>query len=242
MTTIIITTHYIEEARKANCLGFMRQGRIIEENSPEFLMNKYQKTVLEDIFYTISLDTNSEYFESRKRPHIHSMRPVDNTPDSTQVKIRDKLSRSFTNKIGFSVDRLTANLYKDATKCRRNAKLLIVQFLIPVIQITFFYLCIGQKPQNLPFGIVNHDTTFKLFGDAYNLGDEIVGELQERTLIKKPYTSYDDAYQELKRGYLWGFMSIDANFSREVVEAVGRQALPNKFDSHMRILLDSTSN
>ena len=45
MTTIIITTHYIEEAKKSNCLGFMREGDIIEENSPEYLMTKYNQNV-----------------------------------------------------------------------------------------------------------------------------------------------------------------------------------------------------
>lgn len=44
-TTIIITTHYIEEARKAECLGFMRHGRIIEENSPEHFIHKYKHHV-----------------------------------------------------------------------------------------------------------------------------------------------------------------------------------------------------
>lgn len=44
-TTIILTTHYIEEARKADFLGFIRKGKIIEENTPEFLMRKYNKNV-----------------------------------------------------------------------------------------------------------------------------------------------------------------------------------------------------
>ncbi len=237
MTTIIITTHYIEEAKKANCLGFMRQGHIIEENSPEFLIQKYQKTDLEDIFYTISLEINIECLESHKNIIIHPKQ----SEDISKVKISDRLTKSLASKIDISFDRLTANLYKDTTKCRRNLKLLIVQFLIPIVQITFFYLCIGQKPQNLPFGIVNKDTTFKLFGDDYNLGNEIVGELQDRTLIKKNYQSYNDAYQELKFGNLWGIMSIDANFSREVLETVVQKTLPDRFTSHMKILLDATS-
>ena len=34
-----------QEARKANVVGFMRKGRIIEENSPGVLMRKYQHNV-----------------------------------------------------------------------------------------------------------------------------------------------------------------------------------------------------
>ena len=44
-TTIILTTHYIEEARKADRLGFMRNGKIIEENSPQKLINHHKTNV-----------------------------------------------------------------------------------------------------------------------------------------------------------------------------------------------------
>lgn len=44
-TTIIITTHYIEEARKADRVGLIRNGRILAENSPEFLLETYCENV-----------------------------------------------------------------------------------------------------------------------------------------------------------------------------------------------------
>ena len=44
-TTIIITTHYIEEARKAHRVGLTREGKILAENSPDFLMQVYGQTV-----------------------------------------------------------------------------------------------------------------------------------------------------------------------------------------------------
>ncbi len=44
-TTIIITTHYIEEARQANMVGLMRQGRILAEANPELLVQRYEEQV-----------------------------------------------------------------------------------------------------------------------------------------------------------------------------------------------------
>ena len=44
-TTIIITTHYIEEARKANKVGLIRNGKILAENSPEYLLQIYSEIV-----------------------------------------------------------------------------------------------------------------------------------------------------------------------------------------------------
>lgn len=149
MTTIIITTHYIEEAKRSNCLGFMRDGVIIEENSPEYLMNKYNQNMLEDVFYDISINSGPE----------RSTRCIENTEDKVDfnlgteirasctdqkskcvAKICSKLKSSLAKKFDFSLDRLGANLYKDTFKCKRNLKLLLVQFLIPIVQITFFYL------------------------------------------------------------------------------------------------------
>jgi len=38
-TTIMITTHYIDEAKQANAVGLMRNGRLLTENSPSKLVN-----------------------------------------------------------------------------------------------------------------------------------------------------------------------------------------------------------
>jgi ABC-type multidrug transport system ATPase subunit len=68
-TTIIITTHYIEEARQANYLGFMRKGKIIEENRPDELMTKYNHNILEEVFYSICCNTklaNNQSFSYKK--------------------------------------------------------------------------------------------------------------------------------------------------------------------------------
>lgn len=48
--TVIVTTHYIEEARRANVVGLMRRGKLLAENTPEDLMAKHDSTSLEDVF------------------------------------------------------------------------------------------------------------------------------------------------------------------------------------------------
>ncbi|XP_074603427.1 ABC transporter G family member 23-like [Brevipalpus obovatus] len=56
---VVLTTHYIEEARKAGCVGLMREGRILEEDHPQRLMARYKSVTLEQAFLHIC---------SRKRP------------------------------------------------------------------------------------------------------------------------------------------------------------------------------
>ncbi|CAH0398024.1 unnamed protein product [Chilo suppressalis] len=52
--TVIITTHYIEEARQAHCIGLMRGGRLLAEESPQALLTMYNCISLEDVFLKLS--------------------------------------------------------------------------------------------------------------------------------------------------------------------------------------------
>nr|AHK05672.1 ATP-binding cassette transporter sub-family H 103004 [Tigriopus japonicus] len=53
--TIVITTHYIEEARQANRVGMMRFGKLLAEDSPEELLRRFSKPNLEDVFLDLCL-------------------------------------------------------------------------------------------------------------------------------------------------------------------------------------------
>ena len=48
--TVVITTHYIEEARQADYVGFMRGGKILQEGRPSDILAQYRSDSLEDVF------------------------------------------------------------------------------------------------------------------------------------------------------------------------------------------------
>lgn len=52
--TVLMTTHYIEEARQSTHVGLMRQGRLLIEDTPQNLLEKCQTTSLEDVFLKLS--------------------------------------------------------------------------------------------------------------------------------------------------------------------------------------------
>ncbi|XP_063228570.1 ABC transporter G family member 20-like isoform X2 [Bacillus rossius redtenbacheri] len=52
--TVIITTHYIEEARQAHTIGLMRSGRLLAEESPHVLLSMYGCQSLEEVFLKLS--------------------------------------------------------------------------------------------------------------------------------------------------------------------------------------------
>ena len=49
-TSIIITTHYIDEAAQADAVGLMRNGRLLAEDAPQALMEPHGHVSLEQTF------------------------------------------------------------------------------------------------------------------------------------------------------------------------------------------------
>lgn len=56
--SVIITTHYIEEARLANLVGLMRQGRMLAQAVPDALMHQHGMLTLEDVFLKLCMADN----------------------------------------------------------------------------------------------------------------------------------------------------------------------------------------
>src|SRR5690625_3776663 len=56
-TTVLITTHYIDEAKKSNLVGFLRSGQMLAEESPLVLMKTLKCNTLEEAFYKLCLWT-----------------------------------------------------------------------------------------------------------------------------------------------------------------------------------------
>ena len=85
--TVIITTHYIEEARQANVVGLMRAGRLLAENSPEDLMAQYNLDTLEDVFLKLCMTDTS--IKAASLAHSTGLMPhtitVTDTTDSHNI-------------------------------------------------------------------------------------------------------------------------------------------------------------
>lgn len=54
-TTVIITTHYIEEAKEAHCVGFIESGTILAQSTPSKLQQEYECSTLEEVFLKLCI-------------------------------------------------------------------------------------------------------------------------------------------------------------------------------------------
>lgn len=95
-TAVIITTHYIEEAKMAHRVGLMRNGILLAEDSPAAITRNYNCESLEDAFLQLCL-RHGESDEAgvlqrvpkndkNQQSSTDSMQPVDvDTTDSANV-------------------------------------------------------------------------------------------------------------------------------------------------------------
>ncbi|RNA38959.1 ABC transporter G family member 20-like, partial [Brachionus plicatilis] len=256
-TTIIITTHYIEEARKADRVGLIRNGRILAENSPEFLLETYCENSLENVFLKLCIKDESIPGYVKKsnglrnplcEPVINEVNDDNLNDELSKIDVK-KGKKSFVSRIKKSISKtfrvpkfnnFVGALFKDSILIRRNWGFLIFQFLIPVIQISLFCLCIGREPYDLNFGIVNNETNFN---DTSHFGAKMyVDELSNHT-FKKHYFNWSYAYTQTKSGKLWGFIDLSENFTQDTIQKFNPFKPENTsiIGSNVNVYLDATN-
>ena len=52
--TIVLTSHVMDEAERANRIGLMRAGKLVEEGSPEEIKRRYSASSIEQVFIQLS--------------------------------------------------------------------------------------------------------------------------------------------------------------------------------------------
>ncbi|KZS17646.1 ABC protein, subfamily ABCH [Daphnia magna] len=75
--TVIVTTHYIEEARQANTIGMMRSGRLLAEQSPEMLLSHYRLSSLEDVFLKLCMEGSGNHPADQFNEPVSIITPSD---------------------------------------------------------------------------------------------------------------------------------------------------------------------
>ncbi|XP_053200662.1 ABC transporter G family member 23-like [Panonychus citri] len=214
-TTIIITTHYIEEARRSNNVGFMRKGSVLLQDNPEQLMNKMQVNNLEDVFLKICLNpdeyTNGQYGnnlilsanETNSLTSVASGENVNSTKSTFKsliISMKTWLTIYFALVIRFinheALDPFT----------------LAFQYFIPLSQICLLCICIGNQPHHVPMAVVNRDDWSNSLSTIY------LSMLNETTLDINLYNDFEEAFDSAYSLSNWGVIEFPTNFSQSFID------------------------
>ena len=239
--TIIITTHYIEEARQATRVGLMRAGRLLAEDRPSTLLAKYGLNTLEDVFLRLCIKDNGsgkDTWQSKTTPLFY-----DPVLDPSLAPHDQRNKCAYEGSCGPSLTNLWALLIKNILKLKRNLPMLLFIFLLPAIQVVFFCVAIGQEPTGLKLGLVNHELSVLgleqcplLPGECSydNLGCRVFGGGGDTVELIK-YKTEEEGLVGVENGELWGLVVVQANFSDAYI---GRLMTPT--DMNNQTMLDGS--
>ncbi|KAH8421163.1 hypothetical protein KR009_006986 [Drosophila setifemur] len=240
---VIITTHYIEEAKQANCIGLMRNGVLLAEDTPTNIMVQFGTQSIEDAFLILSQRQGNEdelpqimdHKENQALPASALSSEVINTPEITVEKPPNQFEESLnknTKKVFFTTKGIIkALMTKNFVQLFRQPSGIIFMLLFPIIQLTCFYLAIGKTPKNLKLGIYSGEVesygecfddnliTVSTHNDScsfHKLSCRYIRDLGDEVATRKYYSSEAEALSDAKRAITVGYLHFAHNFSDSI--------------------------
>ncbi|KAL1131150.1 hypothetical protein AAG570_012387 [Ranatra chinensis] len=147
---VIITTHYIEEARQTHVIGLMREGVLLSEESPGQLMASTNSTYLEEAFLTLST-RQQEMLNYQEQKCVHYDYPLSSKNSSPSP---------LPNGQWFKGHRFIAQLIKNMYWVQRNVPLMTFLLILPALQSFLFCTSVGQWPKDLAVAFVSDEITY----------------------------------------------------------------------------------
>ncbi|XP_046918383.2 ABC transporter G family member 20-like [Dermatophagoides farinae] len=322
--TVIITTHYIDEAQYASTVAFMRHGTLLEEGNPQKLIQRFRLDNLEQVFLALCHNVNAtrgggknhyvdnvaslerkqygnnhcisekpllltvnhhkQFDEESKtgteelddegqgssslspfstitdksqrqsneqtQSQSNKCEPEDNsrhTPVPPHVVAQPQRMLMKRNKILDHFARSSALLTKNFIRMWRNLPVMLFASLIPVLQCTLFFLCLGRDPFDIAVTYYNGELDPLLnpmpkTNSPYSL--QVLQSIDNHSIHLMPVASVEQGFQSVRSGQAKAFLRFGPNFTRASFEkAIDYMSMDNETvaESFVDLYLDMSS-
>lgn len=172
-TTIVITTHYIEEAKQSDKIGLLRNGKLLSEASPNQLLVKCNCDSLEKAFLMLSQKQNNKEDYQSSAPIEAELQEIPSLPELDQNSNNISNLENFENleKIQINKDSEKKSYQPRLKRNRKFEALMIKNFhqfirhpggilfalIFPIVQVAVFFSAIGGDPTGLKMAVVNQE-------------------------------------------------------------------------------------
>lgn len=233
--TIILTTHYIEEARQANTVGLMRAGRLLAQSNPEELIRAFNVSTLEAVF--LKLSSEQELAEKDRLLRGATNAPTEKTPLLQQAydEDTDEGSTSVKHPSYFSMPDLAvpklprffnivALVWKQFLKFIRDPIMLFFIILGPTLNMSVFCLAYGRDLTGLKIYYTNDDTPYNFtdfrnhHNHSYYFGKQFIDNIGDDTIHLKLAKSEGEGIDKVLDGKAFGFFAIPTNFTANYIQ------------------------
>ncbi|KAJ8405118.1 hypothetical protein AAFF_G00330390 [Aldrovandia affinis] len=219
--SVIITTHYIEEARQASVVGLMRNGNLLAEAPPDVVMKQHSAVTLESAFLQLCESSDQTLSKRSASPdgrlkegsqssesHRDESRPI-LSPGSGPSPEEPKFTVDWKVRVRHVLPKwrnIAALMIKTMVRMKRLPGFLCFQFLLPVIQISLMCLCIGGDPGGIQVAVVNNETS------DFSLSKSLLSFL-DNSSVQQVAMTHSEAFDGIQNGEYWGILGFGKNFS-----------------------------
>lgn len=212
--TILLTTHYIEETRKATMIGFLRKGYLLAEEHPTKIINELGVKKLEDAFYQLCVTEKERKKRDNKIVDDEDDEPVKHnyptliagllwlTQGLQQYRKHKPLNADWFRMLFALVEKFNVQIL-------REKFILVMWIFLPVITLVITCACIGPAPQ-VNLGIVNDE-------DPPFVTAALIRNLDPKIFIIHNFTDPMLAREGVEKQELFGYVHFYKNFSDTVL-------------------------
>lgn len=234
--TVIITTHYIEEAKQADVIGLLRSGKLLAERPPQQLMSAFNSSSLEEVFLTLSKkqdEADTDIQSTHADTLLESIMDREKGPQATPHIDTINSERGNRRKFHSSASqRMRALLIKNFNRISRHLGGLFFIFGFPVLEVLVFFLAIGGDPKGLKLAVVDEELgnftscmQYSLFNptepvlhkdetcDFHGLSCNYLNRINQS---KEYYNDVEKAIESVKKGATIGVLHFHRNFSSQL--------------------------
>lgn len=215
-STILLTTHYIEETRNAGTIGFLRKGYLLAEDSPDKILTELGVNKLEDAFYHLCINE----MERRKKYHAiteeEETQAYHNYPTIwaaimfltaglQQFRRHKPLDANWFQMLFAIVEKFHIQVWREKI-------VLFCWLFLPVLALVTTCACIGPLPE-IHLAIVNDE-------EPPRLTKAITNGLDKKIWIIHNYTDPVEARAAIERKELFAYVHFYSNFSSTLLQFV----------------------
>ncbi|XP_003739582.1 ABC transporter G family member 23 [Galendromus occidentalis] len=195
--TVIITTHYIEEASGADMVALMRNGDILIEKNPKKLIEDYAVATLEDVLLEVCRNPEGVAKHAALRNSDSISPPSKPCPQSLVAESCVLIA---------SMRRVRTLLFKERCSFARHPGTILYKCVFPLITLSLFFYTMECDLPDLPVAVVDEDQT----SGSWLLS----GLLDTQDNINVVYTNRSEAEQRLRDIRVYAVLTLNKNFSK----------------------------